>query len=149
MFIKLYIIIFLFFLITFDVAALTHGNNDSTGINGCWLSSQSQSGESVYDSLYNANYYFVHLTICIDEYNNIEIIKKIKLDCCNEDTHSFQGKYRIQNDTIIITINESGIFEKYTYNVNSKTLLLTPLNISSADLNLADSPKLKYRWTRY
>lgn len=146
--IRISFIVLLFAFITAELnfAAQDIIISDSTSITGCWMSQQSKSEESLYDSLYNTNYYYVHLNMCVDEYNNIEISRKIKIDCCNEDNHNFKGTYKLQNDTLIIFLDGSRSSENYLFKTVSNTLYLKPLNIKKDN---SDSPLLKYRWLRY
>lgn len=142
----LFVLLFALIFAELNYAAQNTLINDSTVITGCWISQLSKSEESVYDSLYNTDYYYVQFYMCLDEYFNIEINKKIKYDCCNEDNKNFRGTYQLQSNKLIIRLDEFKISESYSYRIESNTLYLKPIN---DDKNDAGSIMLKYKWLKY
>jgi|GEM_PF-4519011 len=140
---------FTLFIFLFQLASVLTAAADSTVVNGCWLSTQSRSNESIHDSLYNTSYYYVQFTMCLDEYYNIEINRKIKLDCCNEENQRFNGTYKIQDSTLTIHISGLSITESYIFKLSSDTLLLTPLRPYSGKPDLTNKLMLKSKWLRY
>lgn len=92
--------------------------------------------------------------MCLDDNKNIEINKKMQLDCCTEETHRFDWSYNLNEDTITIFSGDPGKeTEKYIFKIISDTLLLLPLINHSIeycnDSVIAIRPMLKYRRTRY
>lgn len=130
--------------------------NSSENIYGCWNSVPGRSKESFIDSLYEITNFYVHFRMCFDENNNIEIIKKVLEDCCSESTYKFSGKYKLYNDTILISINGTTAWiEKYVYKVITDTLFLVPVINDPSINNItfqsghSSTPLLKYKWVRY
>lgn len=122
---------------------------DTNSVTGCWISINTSQAESITDSIYNHEFYYVQFTMCLDEFNNIEINRKIKFDCCNEENKRFNGRYELEEGVIVIKIGSPAITEKYNYGISSGNLVLEPIGTLMFSSDLQNKVMLRKNWRRY